>query len=172
LEPGPGAAWIDAQIGEASRRVFATLAEGGARALFGMRLQVEQCDRLLTTTGRTRATMSPTGNAPRAHEPRWATMRAFAGTSVVGWCARGVRVAEPDGPEGFAERALMVDRLLVVGREEGGTWGMWVEGLVLTRDGWRILPWVTWGDAVERPRRDHTDVALWDCDRSSGPAPR
>ena len=52
-----------------------------------------------------------------------------------------------------AARTLYVERLLLVGSEAGGRWALWVEGLVLTGAGWRMLPWVPYEDAVEAPRR-------------------
>lgn len=170
LEGPQGRRWTEARVAEGARTVFSSLATDGPRALSRLRLRLEECERLLTDIGRRRAAGSLVGNPPRAQEHRWATLQALASSPVTAWCARGVQVVEPGGPEGFAQRALVVERLLVVGREEGGLWGVWIEGLVLTREGWRVVPWVRWSDAVERPRRDHTDVALWDCDMASGPS--
>ena len=91
---------------------------------------------------------------------------------MVGWCARGARVQEPGGEEGFAQRLLTVDRLLVVSEGRDGLTAFWVEGLALDDDGWRWLPWVPWSEAVETPRGAHADIGLWVCDLDAPVASR
>lgn len=104
------------------------------------------------------------GLVPGPLDPRWQSWATRRGSALVGWCARGARQVEPGGREGFLVRTITVDRLLLVAARGGRRWGAWVEGLVLTRDGWRFLPWVPVDRAVEAPRWDHADLSLWDCD--------
>ena len=110
------------------------------------------------------------GIVPSANDRRWTAWRRWGGSTVAGWCARGVRVAERDGAEGFTTRTVVIDRLLVVGVRDGATWAAWTEGLVLEQGGWRLAPWVPHAASVEAPRRAHPDVDLWDCDLARRPA--
>ncbi len=156
--------WAEARIHEGVPRVFRALAEGGAGAMRAMRLRPAEVGELFTDAGRQRIERSVPGLTPSPRERRWQLLSLHRGDAVVGWCARGVHVAEPGGAEGFRERTLYVERLLIVGAEGDGRWGAWIEGLVLTGNGWRMLPWVPFEDTVEAPRREHSDLALWDCD--------
>ncbi len=169
-EGAAGRAWAVAQLGAGARRLVALLPQGADAAVRSLRMEPGQRVALLDPSGLERAARGTLGGAPREGSPRWVQLRRMQGSSLAGWCARGVRVVEP-GSEGFARRALVVDRLLIVGREAQGLWGVWLEGLVLTSDGWRVLPWIAWSQAVEVPRRDHGDVALWDCDLGERPGP-
>lgn len=165
-----GRAWSMARLGAGARELVALLPQGADAAVRSLRMEPGHRVALLDPSGLARATRGTLGGAPREGSPRWVQLRRMQGSTLAGWCARGVRVVEP-GSEGFAQRALVVDRLLIVGREAQGLWGVWLEGLVLTSDGWRVLPWIAWNQAVEVPRRDHGDVALWDCDLGERPTP-
>jgi hypothetical protein len=156
--------WAEARLTEGTPAVLRTLVEGGAAGLRGLRLRASELDAVFTEAGRRRVEQSVAGITPSPREVRWQMLAVHRGDPLVGWCARGVRVAEAGGAEGFQRRTLYVERLLLVGGEAGGRWALWVEGLVLTGAGWRMLPWVPYEDAVEAPRRDHSDLALWDCD--------
>jgi hypothetical protein len=156
--------WAEARIAEGVPEVFQALSERGAAGMRALRLRPAEVAEVFTDTGRQRIERSVAGLTPSPHERRWQLLALRRSNPVVGWCARGVRVAEPGGVEGFRARTLFVERVLIVGREPTGRWAAWVEGLVLTGVGWRMLPWVTFEDAVEAPRRDHTDLGLWDCD--------
>lgn len=181
LRPVPADAvpsgWARAHIDEATRELFAQLSTQGLDALRRRRIRGDDLVTFLDPSGRRRAEQSVAGMTPRASERRWSVLRRMQGDTVAGWCARGVRVHDPGGAEGFAQRVLTVDRLLVVTEGSDGLWGFWLEGLALDDDGWRWLPWVPWTDAVETPRGAHADIALWVCDldrpvasRSGSPA--
>lgn len=156
--------WAEARIGEGVTEVFRSLSERGAAGLRALRLRPAEVAELFNDAGRARIERSVAGLTPSPHERRWRLLSQQRGAQVLGWCARGVRVAEAEGVEGFRNRTLFVERVLIVGADGPDRWGAWVEGLVLTSVGWRMLPWVTFEDAVEAPRRDHTDLGLWDCD--------
>ncbi|MFO0608930.1 MAG: hypothetical protein U0324_37535 [Polyangiales bacterium] len=156
--------WAEARIAEGAPVVLERLIREGAGGMRALRLRHAEVESVFTEAGRRRVAGSVAGITPSPREPRWQMLAAHRGQALVGWCARGVRVAEGGGAEGFASRTLYVERLLLVGAEPGGRWALWVEGLVLTGAGWRMLPWVPYEDAVEAPRRDHSDLALWDCD--------
>lgn len=156
--------WAEARIAEGAPALLDRLAREGAAGMRGLRLRHAEVEGMFTEAGRRRVAGSVAGITPSPREPRWQMLAAHRGQRLVGWCARGVRVAEGGGAEGFAARTLYVERLLLVGEEPGGRWALWVEGLVLTGAGWRMLPWVPYEDAVEAPRREHSDLALWDCD--------
>ena len=156
--------WAEARVAEGAPAVLRALVERGAAGLRGLRLRASEVDGVFTEAGRRRIAQSVPGLTPSPRELRWQMLAVHRGQALVGWCARGVRVAEAGGAEGFQARTLYVERLLLVGSEAGGRWALWVEGLVLTGAGWRMLPWVPYEDAVEAPRRDHSDLALWDCD--------
>ncbi len=156
--------WAEARIAEGVPEVFRALSERGAAGMRALRLRPVEVSELFTDAGRQRIERSVPGLTPSPRERRWQLLAQRRSRPVLGWCARGVRVAEPGGVEGFRARTLFVERVLIVGAEESGRWAAWVEGLVLTSAGWRMLPWVTFEDAVEAPRRDHTDLGIWDCD--------
>lgn len=156
--------WAEARIQEGVGAVLITLATQGASGLRALRLHGDELGDFFTEAGRQRIERSVPGLTPSPRERRWQVLALHRDQPVTGWCARGVRIAEAGGVEGFLDRVLYVERLLIVGDEAGGRWATWVEGLVLTGGGWRVLPWVPYEDAVEVPRRDHSDLALWDCD--------
>ncbi len=162
--------WAEPLVAQAAPAMFAALSTRGASALVALRLHGADVPGFFTEAGQARIARGIPGLVPRASERRWQALHALANTAVAGWCARGVRLVEANGPEGFRGRALTVDRLLVVGVEPGGYWGMWLEGLVYTAEGWRFLPTVPYGEAVQAPRRDHADVDLWDCDLGVRPS--
>lgn len=156
--------WARARIDGASRALFGLLTTNGVDALRRRRIRGDDLVTFLDERGRARAAQSVAGMTPRASERRWSVLRRMQDERVVGWCARGVRIHDPGGAEGFAQRLLTVDRLLVVSDGRDGLTGFWIEGVALDDDGWRWLPWVPWSDAVETPRGAHTDIALWVCD--------
>ncbi len=158
------ASWAMPMVARAAVELFRTLSERGPSALIDLRLHGDELTEYYTASGRERLLRVFPGLTPRSSERRWIALRAFAGDPIVGWCARGVSVAEANGPEGFRERVLTVDRLLVVGREGDGLWATWLEGLVYTATGWRFVPTVSYGEEVQTARREHADIDLWDCD--------
>lgn len=165
--------WVAREVTRGLPGVVVALTESGLRGFRTLRLHHEEVEQVLTPAGRARVERSFVGRTPVAAEARWYMLARLRGSAVAGWCARGVRVAEASGAEGFAHRTVYIERLLVVGSEPGGgLWGAWLEGLMLTRAGWRMLPWVPYESAVETPRRDHTDIELWECDLGVRPAPR
>jgi hypothetical protein len=171
LPPGrPAEAWLTARVGEGARALVALLPQGAEATVRALRMEAGHRVALLDASGQARAAQGTIGGAPGEGGQRWVRMRRLRGSTLAGWCARGVRVVDT-GAEGFAQRVLVVDRLLLVGREAGGLWGVWVEGLALTSDGWRVLPWISWAQAIEAPRRDHGDAQLWDCDLGVRPSP-
>lgn len=147
-------------------------ARDGAEALLRLRLSPEDVRGLYTENAQQRINRMSPGISPSPGERRWEMFRVLSRAPVVGFCARGARSVEPNGPEGLRMRAFMVDRLLIVGGESDGLWGAWIEGVVLTDEGWRLLPTVPFDRQVETPRRDHTDVQLWDCDLGLRPGER
>lgn len=161
--------WGRAHIDAATRAVFRALVTDGVIALRRGRLALDAARTPLSRVGIARAERAIVGLRPRASERRWAVLRRIRSGAVAGWCARGVSLPEPDGPEGFAQRALTVERLLVIADDVSGRWGFWLEGLALDGATWRWLPWVSWADAVETPRGAHTDIAMWSCELSSPP---
>lgn len=162
--------WATRQADAATQQLFQALTREGLPALRRQRVSLDGEVELLSEVGRERAGRSMPGLRPRATERRWAILRRLAEHRLVGWCARGVRVIEGGGPEGFVQRVLTVDRLLVVADGADGRWGFWLEGLVLDGGAWRWLPWVSWADAVEAPRGAHTDIAMWTCEMARRPA--
>ena len=141
----------------------------GAEGLLRLRLRPADARAMFTDDALHRIERLPVGLSPAPGEQRWRMFRVFANAPVVGFCARGARVVDPNGPDGLRARAVVVDRLLIIGGEDGGNWGAWVEGVVLTNEGWRLMPTVPFERQVETPRRDHTDVQLWDCDLGQRP---
>jgi hypothetical protein len=162
-------AWARARLREAVRTVHAVLARDGAEGLLRLRLRPDEIDAMFTPNGTDRIARLPTGLSPSPGEQRWHMFAVLADSPLVGYCARGARMVEANGPEGFRAPAFVVERLLLIGSEHDGLWGAWVEGLVLTAEGWRLLPTVPFERQVETPRRDHTDVQLWDCDVGHAP---
>ncbi len=147
-----------------------TLSTQGRDGYRRLRLGSEQMEGWLGPDALTRQRNTLVGIVPSANDRRWTAWRRWGGSTVAGWCARGVRVAERDGAEGFTTRTVVIDRLLVVGVRDGATWAAWTEGLVLEQGGWRLAPWVPHAASVEAPRRAHPDVDLWDCDLARRPA--
>lgn len=164
--------WAATRVDDATRALLSSLATEGLDALRRRRIRHDERAVFLDDRGQARAAGSVVGMSPRPSERRWVALRRLRGARLAGWCARGVRVHDPGGAEGFAQPALTVDRLLVVAEDDRGLVGFWVEGVVLDDDGWRWLPWVPWADAVEAPRADHSDIALWVCDLERRPARR
>jgi hypothetical protein len=134
-----------------------------------LRIHPEQIDSLYDSNAAERLRRFNVGVAPSDAEPRWIHFRSFERSALVGYCARGVRITERMGPDGLRDRALVVDRFLLVGSTLSAYWGAWVEGLVLTDTGWRLLPSVAFSRQVEDPRVNHADVQLWDCDLGQRP---
>lgn len=158
--------WLDRGL----PAVVDALSERGREGYRALRLSDAQVDDWMSAAAIARGRSTFVGMVPGQHDRRWFAWRRWRGSAVLGWCARGARVAEVNGPDGFLRRTLVVDRVLVVGGREGHRWGAWLEGLVLARDGWRFAPWVPHAQSVEGPRRSHPDVDLWDCDLARRPA--
>lgn len=156
--------WVRSRIDEATVELVRALTREGADTLQRRRIRLGDDLGALSPLGRRRAESAMVGLRPRANERRWSLLRRLAGDRVVGWCARGVALHEPGDPGGLAQRALSVERLLVVLDGSRGRWGLWLEGLVLDGVLWRWLPWVGWTDAVEAPRSAHTDIEMWSCE--------
>ena len=163
--------WAQRALRQATVEFRQAFAQEGAEALLRLRLRNAELEQLLDPNAAARVERIPAGLSPSPGERRWSMFRTLGVTQLVGFCARGARLVEPNGPEGFRSRAFVVDRLLIIGSERDGLWGAWVEGLVLTTDGRRLLPTTPYDRQVETPRRDHTDVQLWDCDLSVRPQP-
>jgi hypothetical protein len=163
------AAWATARLREATIAVHRALSAGGADGHLALRLRPGEFTHHLSTSGLARVQAAQVGTSSIEGEPRWTHLRALARSPMVGFCARGVRMAEPAGPEGLLARSLYVDRLLLIGAERDGLWGSWIEGLILTERGWRLDPIVTFAQQVEDPRRGHADVQFWDCDIGQAP---
>lgn len=170
--PGPAGvnAFAAAQLDRGLPTVIRALADAGREGYRALRLGEAQMDGWLGAAARTRSRVTFVGMVPGRGDRRWFAWHRWRGSALRGWCARGVRVLEPDGPEGFLRRTLVADRVLVVGGRGEHRWAAWLEGLVLARDGWRLAPWVPHAQAVEGPRRSHPDVDLWDCDLARPPA--
>jgi hypothetical protein len=146
------------------------LSERGREGYRALRLNGAQMDGWLSPDAITRGRNTFVGMVPGSADHRWFAWRRWRGSALLGWCARGVRVDEANGPEGFVRRTLLVERLLVVGGRGDQRWAAWLEGLMLSRDGWRFAPWVPHAQSVEAPRRSHPDIELWDCDVARSPA--
>jgi hypothetical protein len=162
-------AWASARLREATVRVHRVLASRGADGHLSLRLRPDELGQYLSASGLERVRGAQRGTSSIEGEPRWAHLRSLATSPMVGFCARGVRMAEPGGPEGLQTRSLYVDRLLLIGAERDGLWASWIEGLLLTERGWRLDPIVTFAQQVEDPRRGHADVQFWDCDIGQAP---
>jgi hypothetical protein len=165
----PDAAWATEQLRTAAVQLRARLAHGGAQALLALRLRPSEVAQLYTDAAFERIHNAQVGHEAAEAEPRWVHLRSLADTPLVGFCARGARIAQQNGPEGLRVPALLVDRLLIVGAERDVLWAAWIEGLILTEDGWRLSAAVPFANQVEDPRRDHADVHLWDCDLGQRP---
>ncbi len=161
--------WAALHLRRAVRGLVRSVATGGAAGLRGLRPTPRELEQWLSPNGIERGRRAFVG-APPFEGARSLPFETLRGSRFAGWCARGPRVV--DAAEGFARPTLVIERLLVVGVERDGVWGVWLEGLALTRDGLRVLPWVHWNQAIERPRREHSDLALWDCDLGERPAGR
>lgn len=156
--------WAEQRLRTAVVQLHTTFANHGPEGLLRLRLQPPEVAVLFRSDAADRIMRAPQGLSPTDGEQRWRMFSVLARSPLVGFCARGARLAEANGPEGFNERAFIVDRLLIIGSESTGLWGAWVDGLVLTSQGWRLLPNTPYDRQVETPRRDHTDMQLWDCD--------
>ncbi len=164
-------AWAERALTGAALALHRTFTRDGSEGLLALRLRANDVHAMFTSEGRERIDRLPVGLTPAPGETRWQRFRAFANAPLLGFCARGARVAEPNGPDGLRTRGIVVDRLLIVGAEPGGYWGAWIEGVVLTNEGWRLLPTIPFERQVETPRRDHSDVELWACDIGHRPDP-
>lgn len=165
----PEATWALQQLRDAAVMLHQRLAQEGSDGFLAVRVGADQIEGLFTQSGAERLQMVNVGVAPSEAEPRWVHFRSMRSSPLVGFCARGVRIAEANGPDGLRERALIADRLLLVGSGESAFWGAWVQGLILTEQGWKLLPSVAYSRQVEDPRVNHADVQLWDCDLGQRP---
>ncbi len=165
----PDATWATEQLRGAALLLHQTLAREGSDGFLSLRIHADQVPSLFSQSAGERLLRVNVGVAPSDSEPRWIHFRALSASPLVGFCARGVRIAEPNGPDGLRARALVVDRLLIVGSGESAFWGAWIEGLILTENGWRLMPSVPFSRQAEDPRSNHADVQLWDCDLSQRP---
>ena len=157
-------AFASARLDEGLPVIVRALSERGRDGYRALRLGDRGLEGWLVEAAIARGRSTFVGVVPGPGDRRWFAWHRWRGSAVRGWCARGVRVVEPDGPEGFRQRTLWVERVLVVGTQGEHRWAAWLEGLVLASDGWRFAPWVPHAQAVEAPRRSHPDVELWDCD--------
>jgi hypothetical protein len=163
---------VEPALQMATHELRAAFAHEGPDGLLRLRLHGTELDAVFTREIAAAAERSPFGQVPGHGDRRWRMFRALARSDLVGFCARGVRLATANGVDGLRAPAWVVDRLLIIGRERDGLWAAWVEGLVLTADGWRLSPLVPFTRQVEAPRRDHADLALWDCDVGAAPPAR
>lgn len=169
-EPPRDAEGQRAAIAEGAQQLLTELGARGPEGLRALRLSSSEVQRWFTIVAAGRIASVVSGAQPYAAERRWVLWSSLGRGSVVGWCARGVRRVERDGLEGFRFRTLVVDRLLLVGREPGGLWGAWASHAARGPDGrWRLIPSVPLDEQVETPRRDHADMQLWDCDLGQRP---
>ncbi len=162
-------AFARARLDEGLPRVVRALSEAGRDGYRSLRLTDAQMEGWMSAEAITRGRATFVGMVPGPRDRRWFAWDRWRGSSVIGWCARGVRVVEAGGGEGFLRRTLLVERVLVVGARGEHRWAAWLEGLVLASDGWRFAPWAPHAQSVEAPRRAHADVELWDCDLASPP---
>jgi|LNFM01.1.fsa_nt_gb hypothetical protein len=165
----PDADWALAQLRDATVSLRAAFAARGAEAHRAARLRPDEITQLYAASAITRIQNAQVGSESTDGESRWVHFRSLGATPLVGFCARGARIAERNGPDGLRESALIVDRLLVVGAERDSLWGAWIEGLVLTEGGWRLSAAVPFAQQVEDPRREHADVQIWECDLGQRP---
>ncbi|MFO0561409.1 MAG: hypothetical protein U0269_25550 [Polyangiales bacterium] len=165
----PDAIWATEQLRSAAVQLRARLTQGGAQAHLALRLRRDEVAQLYTSAAFERIHNAQVGHEAGEADPRWVHLRSLADTPLVGFCARGARIAQQNGPEGLRVPALLVDRLLIVGAERDVLWAAWIEGMILTEDGWRLSAAVPFANQVEDPRRDHADVQLWDCDLGQRP---
>lgn len=163
----PDATWATERLRAAAVQLRERLTAGGPEAQLALRLRHDEVAQLYTEDAATRMRNAQVGVLSR--DARWVHLRSFAETPLVGFCARGARIAQRNGPDGVRVPALVVDRLLIVGAERDGLWALWIEGLLLTEDGWRLSAAVPYSSQVEDPRRDHADAQLWDCDLGQRP---
>ena len=164
-----GPSFARAQLERGLPVVMRALSERGRDGYRGLRLGEGQMEGWLSPAAVARGRTTFVGMLPGPGDRRWFAWRRWRGSALLGWCARGVRSHEADGPEGFLHRTLVVERVLVVGGRDEHRWAAWLEGLVLTRDSWRFAPWVPHAQSVEAPRRSHPDADLWDCDLARPP---
>jgi hypothetical protein len=157
-------AFVARQLDQGLGPVISALSEGGREGYRSLRLGEAQMDGWLGEAAIARGRTTFVGMVPGPGDRRWFAWRRWRGSALQGWCARGVRVLEANGPEGLLRRTVLVERVLVVGGRGGQRWAAWLEGLLLSREGWRFAPWVPHSQAVEAPRRSHADLELWDCD--------
>ncbi|MDP3279404.1 MAG: hypothetical protein Q8Q09_29710 [Deltaproteobacteria bacterium] len=161
--------WGGQKLREAALLLHEVLTEAGHEGFLRLRLHSADTEALMFPETWSRLRNVNVGLQPTSGDPRWRHFASFAQSPLVGFCARGVRAVEPGGAEGFRRATLVVDRLLLVGSEREGFWGVWIEGLVLTNEGWRLQSTVPFAQQVEDPRRNHADVQLWDCDLGHRP---
>ena len=166
----PAGPFVARALDEGLGPVIQLLSEGGREGYRSLRLGEAQMEGWLGAAALARGRTTFGGMVPGPGDRRWFAWRRWRGSALSGWCARGVRVLEPGGPEGFVRRTVVVERVLVIGARGGQRWAAWLEGVVLSRVGLRIAPWVPHAQAVEAPRRSHPDVELWDCDLARPPA--
>lgn len=165
----PDATWATERLRDAAVQLRARLAHGGAQAHLALRLRQDEISQLYSDAAFERIRNAQVGHETGDADPRWVHLRSLADTPLVGFCARGARIAQQNGPDGLRVPALLVDRLLIVGAERDVLWATWIEGMILTEDGWRLNAAVPFSNQVEDPRRDHADAQLWDCDLGQRP---
>jgi hypothetical protein len=165
----PDATWATEQLRVAAVQLREQLSRGGSEAHLALRLRPEEVTQLYSPEAASRVRNAQVGVVTGDNEARWVHLRSLRDTPLVGFCARGARIAQQNGPDGIRVAALLVDRLLIVGAERDGLWAAWVEGLLLTEGGWRLSAAVPFATQVEDPRREHADAQLWDCDLGQRP---
>ena len=148
-------------LGEIGRRIYAELRAGTPERLLLDDLGLSRV--LDSAAASSSAVLRARGvSAPRPDELR----AAFAQTSYGGACFDRARPVVPAGELGLLQPGFVFDRVLVVGREGGGTRvAAWLEGTFLATDAGVYALLLS---RVEAPRRDHADLAIQQCDLADG----
>lgn len=149
-------------LGQIGRQLYAAVVEGQPERLL---VDDEELRSVLDAEAAPRiAAIRDRGSAPglAAAELR----AAFAGTTYQGVCFARARF-EPAGTNlGLLTGGFVFDRALVVALQpDGGSIASWLEGSFVCTGG-RVLALVL--TRVEVPRREHSDLAILQCDQADG----
>jgi hypothetical protein len=148
-------------LGEIGRRIYGELRAGTPERLLLDDLELE---RVLDGAAASRSAVL---RARGLAAPPPAELRAaLTKTSYAGACFDRARPVVPAGELGLRQPGFVFDRVLVVGQEASGTRvAAWLEGTFLATDAGVYALLLS---RVEVPRREHSDLAIQQCDLADG----
>src|SRR5687768_11655796 len=91
--------WAHQRLREAAIELRGAFAREGSEGMLRLRLRDGELPALFDENAVERIRRLPTGLSPSSGERRWRMFATLAETALVGFCARGARVAEEGGAE-------------------------------------------------------------------------